>query len=156
MSSRDVRIVCPRPNRHLILKNLLLWHLTLSERYWWTYKASGTWRRLGWGYWRHDGSWCLQHQAIQAEWLQSTADCLPVDTVWHSIRHRSCSFLVTNVWEQEACGPSRVRHCATRQFRFKAGSLENFQVTYSVYPHSVAVTSTQPLTEMSTKEFPWR
>jgi len=33
--------------------------------------------------------------------------------------------------------------------------LENFQVTYSCSPHSIARGSTQPLTEMNTKEFPW-
>jgi len=46
-----------------------------------------------------------------------------------------------------------LRH--TQQFRFQAGSVENFQVTYSVYPHSIAMRSTQPLTEMSAKQFPW-
>jgi len=30
----------------------------------------------------------------------------------------------------------------------------NFQLTYSFYPLSVALVTTQPLTEMSTKEFP--
>jgi hypothetical protein len=39
--------------------------------------------------------------------------------------------------------------------RFLVGSLEIFQVTYSFCPHSVALGSTQLLTEMSTKEFSW-
>jgi hypothetical protein len=30
----------------------------------------------------------------------------------------------------------------------------NFQLTYSFYPISVELRSTQPVTEMSTKEFP--
>ena len=51
-----------------------------------------------------------------------------------------------------------MRHCAT--IREVPGSipgraLGNFQVTSSFYPHSVALGSTQPLAEMSTKEFPW-
>jgi len=31
----------------------------------------------------------------------------------------------------------------------------NFQLSYSFCPHSVALGSILPLTEMSTKEFPW-
>jgi hypothetical protein len=38
--------------------------------------------------------------------------------------------------------------------RFQVGSLEIFQVTYSFCSRSVALRSTQPLTEMITKEFP--
>jgi len=33
--------------------------------------------------------------------------------------------------------------------------LGNFQVSYFFYPHSVALGPTQPLREMSPKEFPW-
>ena len=33
--------------------------------------------------------------------------------------------------------------------------LENIQMSYSFRPHSVALGSTQPLTEISTKEFTW-
>ena len=39
--------------------------------------------------------------------------------------------------------------------RFLVGSLEIFQVTYSLCPYSVALGFTQCLTEMSAKEFPW-
>jgi len=35
------------------------------------------------------------------------------------------------------------------------GVLGNFKVTYSFCPHSVALGSTHPLTEKTTKEFPW-
>jgi hypothetical protein len=89
----------------------------------------------------------------------TTTSVTPVDTVWHPIRYRSSVFLLlrtSEYAEQEACGPGRVRHSATPQFRFQAGSLENFQETYFLYSHSVAMRYTQPLTEMSTKEFPWR
>ena len=34
-------------------------------------------------------------------------------------------------------------------------TLGNFQVTCSACPHSVALASTQPVTERSTKELPW-
>ena len=49
---------------------------------------------------------------------------------------------------------------ALRHYRRVPGSipcraLGNFQVTYSFCPHSLAPGSTQPLTEMSIKEFPW-
>jgi hypothetical protein len=33
--------------------------------------------------------------------------------------------------------------------------LGKFQVTYCFCPHSVALGSTQPVTEMGAKEFPW-
>jgi hypothetical protein len=40
--------------------------------------------------------------------------------------------------------------------RHKAGgSGFDFQVTCSFCPHSLALGATQPLTEMSTKVFPW-
>jgi hypothetical protein len=53
---------------------------------------------------------------------------------------------------------SLLRHCATR--REAPGStpgrvLGSFQVAYSFWPLSVALGSTQPLKEMSTKKVPW-
>jgi hypothetical protein len=51
-----------------------------------------------------------------------------------------------------------LRHCATRQEvpgSIHGRVLGKFQVTCSFCQHSVALGSTQPVTEMSTKEFPW-
>jgi len=53
-----------------------------------------------------------------------------------------------------------VRNTDHKTLREVSGSipgmvLKNFQVTYSFSPHSVAPRCTQPLKEMSTKEFPW-
>ena len=53
---------------------------------------------------------------------------------------------------------SWLRRCITRQDvtgSILGGVLENFQVIQSVCPHPVALRYTQPLTEMSTEEFPW-
>jgi hypothetical protein len=40
-------------------------------------------------------------------------------------------------------------------FDFRQDLCENFRVIQSVCPHSVALGSTQLLTEMSTNEYPW-
>jgi hypothetical protein len=61
--------------------------------------------------------------------IRQPEDCHGVSLVYATKRKIQCSILRKVLW--------------------------NFQVTYSFRPHSAAVGSIQPLTEMCTKEFPW-
>jgi hypothetical protein len=51
-----------------------------------------------------------------------------------------------------------LRHCAPQwevMGSIPSRALGNLYITYSIHSHSVGLGSTQPLTEMTTKEFPW-